>query len=69
METLLSLRVDRLPAVRKAMGIRQEDLAARLGVRREEVSRAEQMVLPGGLIEQMVNALLDAAGASEPARS
>ena len=50
-----------IAAVRSALGVTQQDLAAMVGVRSDDLSRLERHLLPGGLLDRVAAALVDLA--------
>lgn len=46
-----------LAGLRTALGVEQRELAARIGCRCDDLSRAERFALPGGVYDRAVAAL------------
>ncbi len=52
--------VRQLPALRRRLGLTQTELAHRLGVRADEISRLERALAPGELLDRLVAAVMEA---------
>lgn len=49
-----------IPALRRAAGLSSADLARRAGFRPDELSRFEQAIVPGGLMDCVLTTLCEA---------